>query len=115
MNLHRNYSINQAEYCRNFIFRRNAPIHRIFERSCEMGLFNPTADKVAQIFDFRKTKRFGGKLYTPLEKIDHGHHVMWAYAKSAVARMYEKFSTFLRLEVCVNRMNERFRPQQRPR
>lgn len=106
VNLHRNYSINQAEYCRNFIFRRNAPIHRIFERSCEMGLFNLTADKVAQIFGFRKTKRLRGKLYTLLEKVDHGHHVLRAYAKSAVARMYEKFSTFLRLEVCVNRMKD---------
>ena len=79
MNLHRSYSINQAEYCRNFIFRRNAPIHRIFERSCEMGLFNLTADKVAQIFGFRKTKRLRGKLYTLLEKVDHGHHVLRAY------------------------------------
>jgi hypothetical protein len=71
-----------------------------------MGLFNLTADKVAQIFGFRKTKRLRGKLYTLLEKIDPGHHVLRAYAKSAVARMYEKFSTFLRLEVCVNRMKD---------
>ena len=106
MNLRRDYSINQAEYCRNFIFRRSAPIHRIFERSCEVGLFNLTADNVAQIFGFRKHKRFGGNLYALLEKIDHGHHVLRAYAKSAVARMYEKFSTFLRLEVCVNRLKD---------
>jgi hypothetical protein len=104
--LSRHYSINQVEYCRNFIFRRHAPIHKIFERSCEMGLFTLTADKVAQIFGFRKTKRLRGKLYGLLEKVDHGHHVLRAYAKSAVARMYEKFSTFLRLEVCVNRMKD---------
>jgi len=104
--LSRDYSINQAEYCRNFIFRRNAPIHKIFERSCEMGLFNLSADKVAQIFGFRKTRRFRGKLYSLLEKIDHGHHVLRAYAKSAVARMYEKYSTFLRLEVCINKMKD---------
>ena len=106
VNLHRSYSINQAEYCRNFIFRRNAPIHRIFERSCEMGLFNLTADKVAQIFGFRQTKRLRGQLYSLLEKVDHGHHVLRAYAKSAVARMYEKYSAFLRLEVCVNRLKD---------
>ncbi len=29
-----------------------------------------------------------------------------AYAKDAVARMYEKFSTFLRVELCVNRMKD---------
>ena len=104
--LYRDYSINQVEYCRNFIFKRNAPIHKIFERSCEMGLLNLTADKVAQIFGFRKHKRLRGKLYTMLEKIDHGHHVLRAYAKNAVARMYEKFSTFLRVEICVNRMKD---------
>ena len=26
---------NQVEYCRNLIFRRHFPIHKIFERSCE--------------------------------------------------------------------------------
>jgi hypothetical protein len=104
--LGRKYSINQVEYCRNFIFQRNAPIHQIFERSCEMGLLNLTADKVAQIFGFRKHKRLRGKLYTMLEKIDHGHHVLRAYAKDAVARMYEKFLTFLRVEICVNRMRD---------
>ena len=104
--LYRDYSINQVEYCRNFIFKRNAPIHKIFERSCEMGLLNLTADKVAQIFGFRKHKRLRGKLYTMLEKIDHGHHVLRAYAKNAVARMYEKFSTFLRVELCVNQLSD---------
>jgi hypothetical protein len=32
--------------------------------------------------------------------------VLRAYAKDAVARMYEKFSTFLRVELCVNRMKD---------
>jgi len=104
--LSRKYSFSQVEYCRNFIFKRNAPIHKIFERSCEMGLMTLTADKVLQIFGFRKHKRLRGKLYTMLEKIDHGHHVSRAYAKDAVARMYEKFSTFLRVEVCVNRLKD---------
>jgi hypothetical protein len=39
MNLHRFYAVAQIEYCRNFIFKRHFPIHRIFERSCEMGLW----------------------------------------------------------------------------
>lgn len=33
INVRREYSINQAEYCRNFVFRRSFPIHKIFERS----------------------------------------------------------------------------------
>ncbi len=104
--LNRDYSINQIEYCRNFIFKRHFPIHKVFEQSCEMGLFRLSADKVAQIFGVRVTKRLRGKLYSVLEKLDHGHHVMRIYCKNLVGRMYEKFSTFLRIEVCVNRMKD---------
>ena len=106
VNLRRDYSINQIEYCRNFIFKRHFPIHKIFEHSCEMGLFRLAADKVAYIFGVRITKRLRGKLYSVLEKLDHGHHVLRIYCKNLVGRMYEKFSTFLRVEVCVNRMKD---------
>ena len=104
--LRRAYSLNQVEYCRNFIFRRHFPIHKIFQRSCELGVFCLTADKIAQIFGVRKHKRMRGKLQSLLEKLDHGHHVLRVYCKSLVARMYEKFSTFLRVEVTVNRMKD---------
>src|ERR671923_1708852 len=106
ISLRREYSINQVEYCRNFIFRRNFPIHKIFERSCGLGLFRLTADQIAQIFRVRKHKRMRGKLHSMLEKIDHGHHVLRIYCNSLVARMYEKFATFLRLEICVNRLKD---------
>ena len=106
IHLRRDYSLNQVEYCRNFIFRRNFPIHKIFERSCELGVFRLTADKIAQIFGVRKHKRIRGKLHSMLEKLDHGHHVLRIYCKSLMARMYEKFATFLRLEICVNRMKD---------
>jgi hypothetical protein len=72
----------------------------------EMGLFRLAADKVAYIFGVRVTKRLRGKLYSVLEKLDHGHHVLRIYCKNLVGRMYEKFSTFLRVEVCVNRMKD---------
>jgi hypothetical protein len=106
INLRRAYSLNQVEYCRNFIFRRHFAIHKIFERSCELGLFRLTADVITQIFGVRKHKRLRGKLHTMLEKVDHGHHVLRIYCKSLVARMYEKFGTFLRVEVCVNRLKD---------
>lgn len=106
VNLRRNYSINQIEYCRNFVFKRHFPIHKIFERSCEMGLLRLAADKVAYIFGVRVTKRLRGKLHSVLEKLDHGHHVLRIYCKYLVGRMYEKFRTFLRVEVCVNRMKD---------
>jgi hypothetical protein len=106
VNLRRAYSLNQVEYCRNFVFRRHFPIHKIFERSCELGVFRLTADVITQIFGVRKHKRLRGHLHTMLEKLDHGHHVLRIYCKSLVARTYEKFGTFLRVEVCVNRLKD---------
>lgn len=106
INLTRGYSINQVEYCRNFIFKRHAPIHKIFERSCDLGLFRLTADKVAHIFGQRIHKKLRGKLQSVLEKLDHGHHVLRAYCKSSFVRMYEKLSVFLRIEVCSNRLKD---------
>jgi hypothetical protein len=106
VHLRREYSLNQVEYCRNFVFRRHFPIHQIFERSCEMGLFRLTADTVARIFGVRVHKRLRGKLSCVLDKLDHGHHVLRVYCKSLVARMYEKYSTFLRVEICVNRLKD---------
>src|SRR5438876_10400706 len=71
-----------------------------------MGLFRLAADKVAYIFGVRVSKRIHGKLHSMLEKLAHGHHVLRIYCKSLVARLYEKFSTFLRLEICVNRLKD---------
>jgi hypothetical protein len=106
VHLRRNYSLNQIEYCLNFVFRRNFPIHKIFERSAELGVFCLTADKIAQIFGVRKHKRLRGKLHSMLERLDHGHHVLRVYCKSLVARLYENFSTFFRVEICVNQLKD---------
>jgi len=104
MNLHRFYAVAQIEYCRNFIFKRHFPIHRIFERSCEMGLWRLTAHKISEIFGGRITQKHKGKLNTTLEQVEHGHHVFRAYWKHAFIKQYEKFSTFLRNEVCSNNL-----------
>ena len=69
-------------------------------------MFRLTADKIAQLFGVRKHKRIRGKLPSMLEKLDHGHHVLRISCKSLLVRMYEKFATFLRLEVCVNRLKD---------
>ena len=106
MNLRRFYAVNQIEYCRNFIFKRNFPIHRIFERSCEMGLWRLTAHKIGEIFGVRVTKKLKGKLNTTLEQIEHGHHIFRAYFKHAFVKQYEKFSTFLRNEICSNNLSD---------
>jgi hypothetical protein len=54
------------------------------------------------VFGWRVHKRLRGKLSSMLERTEYGHHVLRAYAKNAVMRMYEKFSTFLRLEALSN-------------
>ena len=106
INLNRLFSIQQIEYCRNFIFKRHFPIHQLYERSCDIGLMRLTADKVSNVFGFRLHKRLRGKLQSVLEKIDHGHHVLRACGKNAVLRMYEKFSTFLRVEALSNNLKD---------
>jgi hypothetical protein len=106
INLSRFYALTQVEYCRNFIFKRNFPIRKIFERSCEIGLWRMTGHKISQVFGQRLTKRLRGKLYTTLERIDHGHHIFRAYFKNSFIKQYEKFSTFLRNEICSNNLKD---------
>src|SRR6202165_5091837 len=106
MSLSRFYAIAQIEYCRNFIFKRHFPIHKIFERGCEIGLWRLTANRISEIFGVRLNKRLRGKLSTVIEQIDHGHHVFRANFKNALLRQYEKFSRFLRNELCSNNLRD---------
>src|SRR6202045_190995 len=106
LNLSRFYAIAQIEYCRNFIFKRHFPIHKLFERSCELGLWRLTANKISAIFGQRLHRRLSGKLATVIDQIEHGHHVFRAYFKHAFLKQYEKFSTFLRNELCSNNLND---------
>src|SRR6202051_4906460 len=106
MTLSRFYAIGQIEYCRNFIFKRRFPIHKIFERSCEIGLWRLTANRISELFGRRLHKRMGGKLGTVIDQIEHGHHVFRAYWKNAFLKQYEKFSTLLRNELCSNNLSD---------
>jgi hypothetical protein len=106
MNLSRFYAIAQIEYCRNFIFKRNFPIHKIFERSCEIGLWRLTANKISEVFGVRIHRRLRGKLATVVDQIEHGHHVYRACWKNAFLKQYEKFSRFLRNELCSNNLRD---------
>lgn len=104
--LSRFYAISQIEYCRNFIFKRNFPIHKLFERGCELGLWRLTAHTITEIFGARLHRRLPGKLATVIDQIEHGHHVFRAYFKHAFLKQYEKFATFLRNELCSNNLND---------
>jgi hypothetical protein len=106
MNLSRFYAMAQIEYCRNFIFKRHFSIHKIYERSCEIGLWRLTANRISEIFGVRLNKRLRGKLATAIDQIEHGHHVFRAYWKNAFLKQYEKFSCFLRNELCSNNLRD---------
>ena len=54
INLSRFYAISQIEYCRNFIFKRQFPIHKLFERSCELGLWRLTSNKISAMHARRR-------------------------------------------------------------
>ena len=106
INLSRFYSISQIEYCRNFIFKKHFPIHKLFERSCELGLWRLTANRISEIFGQRLNRKIGGKLATVIDQVEHGHHVYRAYFKHAFLKQYEKFLTFLRNELCSNNLKD---------
>src|SRR5262244_6107 len=71
-NLSRFYAMAQIEYCRNFIFQRHFPIHKIFERGCEIGLWRLTANRISEVFGVRRTKKLRGNIATVIEQIEHG-------------------------------------------
>jgi hypothetical protein len=104
MNLNRYYAISQIEYCCNFIFKRSFLIRRMFKRSCELGFFLISASKISHVFGWKITRRFKGKLSTMLERVDQGHHTLRAYYKNSFVKQYEKYRTFLRMEVCCNNL-----------
>jgi hypothetical protein len=104
MNLHRFHTVSQIDYCRNFIFKRNFPIHRIFERGYDIGLWRMTANKIAEVFVQRVTRKLKVTLNTVGEQIENGHHIFRAYYRNAFIKQYEKFSTYLRNEACSNNL-----------
>ena len=42
---------------------------KLFERSCELGLWRLTADKITEIFGTRLNRRMRGKLATVIDRI----------------------------------------------
>jgi len=104
--LHRLYVMEQIEYCRNFIFKRSWPIRSIFQRSCELGLYLLTADRIAALFGKQNTRRVRSKLQNVMERVDHGQHVFRTYCRNSFLKQYEKAATFLRLELVSNNVRD---------
>ena len=81
LNLSRFYAISQIEYCRNFIFKRNFPIDKLFSReAANSGLWQLTANNIAR-FSAPACTAAAGKLATVIDQIEHGHHVFRAFQK----------------------------------
>jgi len=104
--LHRLYVMEQIEYCRNFIFKRSWPIRSIFQRSCELGLYLLTADRIVALFGKQNTRRVRGKLQNVMERVDHGMHVFRTHCRNSFLKQYEKAATFLRLELVSNNVRD---------
>jgi len=104
--LHRLYVMEQIEYCRNFIFKRSWPIRSIFQRSCELGLYLLTADRIVALFGKQNTRRVRGKLQNVMERVDHGMHVFRTWHRNSFLKQYEKAATFLRLELVSNNVRD---------
>ena len=62
--------------------------------------------QISEIFGNRLTKKLKGTLHTTLEQLEHGHHAFRAYWKHPFLKQYEKFSTFLRNEICSNNLTD---------
>jgi hypothetical protein len=106
MDLRRYDFVNQVEYAQHIVFKRNHPIHSLFERSCDLGLARISTQRIAHIFGWRITKRTKGKPQVVLDQMEHGHHVLRAYSKNAFVKQYEKDNTFLRIETCSNDLKD---------
>jgi hypothetical protein len=105
--LHRVYAGAQIEYCRNFIFKRHWPIRSIFQRSCELGLYLLTADRMAVLFGQQRLRQtISGQWQNVLERIDHGRQVFRTYYKNSFLKQYEKAATFLRQEIVCNNLKD---------
>lgn len=104
--LERSYYVHQVEYCQNFVFKRNHPIRNIFERSCELGLWRMTGERIWRAFGRGHRDRINGKLQTIMEAVEHGQHVFRAYWKHAWVKQYQKYSTFLRNEITSNNLRD---------
>jgi hypothetical protein len=104
--LHRLYVMEQIEYSRNFIFKRSWPIRSIFQRSCELGLYLLTADRIVALFGKQNTRRVRGKLQNVMERVDRGMHVFRTWCRNSFLKQYEKAATFLRLELVSNNVRD---------
>jgi len=52
------------------VFKRNFPIHKLFERSCELGSWRLTAHKIAEVFGTRLQRNH--RANSVIDQVEHG-------------------------------------------
>ena len=98
------YAIAQIEYCRNFIFKRHFPIHKIFERGCDLALWRLTAHKISEIFGVRLTRNSKANCH-PSRNSNTAIMFSAPTARTPLSSS-TKSSPFLRNEVCANNLSD---------
>ena len=89
-----------------FHFQTALPDSQDLRAQLRNRLVASDGEPISEIFGVRLNKRLHGKLATVLDQIEHGHHVFRAYWKNAFLKQYEKFSRFLRNELCSNNLRD---------
>jgi hypothetical protein len=102
MNLRRFYALSQIEYCHNFIFRQNFSIRKLFQRSCELGFFCLNRKKSIEHIRVQNHQAIQRETPDGSWTAWPCHHTLRVYFKHSFVKQYEKFCTFMRMEVCSN-------------
>jgi hypothetical protein len=106
MNLSRFYAIAQIEYCRNFIFKSRFPIHKIFERSCEIGLWRLTANRISEIFGVRLEQTLEGQT-GHCDRSDRARPpCLSRLLEARLPQTVRKVFRYLRNELCSNNLRD---------
>jgi hypothetical protein len=104
--LRRRYSVNQIEYCRNFIFKQSFPLRSLFQRCSELGLHSLSGARLVNLWGYRIHRRFSGKLQNVFEGVNRGTTIFRTFLKGSFLKLYQKFQTFLRIEIVINNLHQ---------
>lgn len=104
--LRRQWYIQQAEYCLNWVFGAQRRLRQLFERSCELSLLRLSADRLSQLFGAHRRRRIQGKWQVVLERLPQAQHAFRAYWRHSFLKQYEKWWRFLRMEATTNALKD---------
>lgn len=104
--LRRQWYVQQAEYCLNWVFVAQRRLRQLFERSCELSLLRLSADRLSQLFGAHRRRRMQGKWQVVLERFNQAQYAFRAYWRHSFLKQYEKWFRFLRMEATTNALKD---------